>query len=206
MSDTLYELLGVTPDAAPEEIRAAYRKLCRAYHPDGGGTAAMFRQLQNAYEELSDPQRRVVYDSSFQEPTRTAGQCETPREASESPQPGSSGENAYQPPPAPSYGQGFVPPFSRGSASGVPRQLVSTWDRFNEGWARGVKSFGALARGHRLHHEEVVTVVWTTCSIVALVLVAGLAEATHGLVVLVAVGIGIVLWRRRQSRTREPSG
>ncbi|MGQ9516449.1 MAG: DnaJ domain-containing protein, partial [Anaerolineae bacterium] len=60
-----YRILGVKDDASPEEIRAAYRDLVRQYHPDAGlvqGTSYFFRQIQQAYEVLSDPQRRREYD------------------------------------------------------------------------------------------------------------------------------------------------
>lgn len=61
-ADTYYEVLGVAPSATREEIRAAYRKLSRKVHPDAGGTDALFRQIQLAYETLSDPDRRAAYD------------------------------------------------------------------------------------------------------------------------------------------------
>ena len=68
MSDTsgdLYAQLNLTMDATPEEIRSAYRQLARQHHPDaqgGAGTAMLFRQIQDAYETLSDPSRRAAYD------------------------------------------------------------------------------------------------------------------------------------------------
>ncbi|MGC8826772.1 MAG: DnaJ domain-containing protein [Anaerolineae bacterium] len=60
-----YRILGVEDDASPEEIRSAYRDLVRQYQPDAGlvkGTSFFFRQIQRAYEVLSDPQRRQEYD------------------------------------------------------------------------------------------------------------------------------------------------
>ncbi len=59
-----YELLGVPRDASPSEIRSAYRSLAKAMHPDSGGTAGAFRLLHEAYETLTDPDRRDSYDSS----------------------------------------------------------------------------------------------------------------------------------------------
>lgn len=57
-----YELLGVARDASQDEIRSAYRALAKAMHPDTGGTAGAFRLLREAYETLTDPERRQYYD------------------------------------------------------------------------------------------------------------------------------------------------
>ncbi len=59
-----YELLGVSPDASGDEIRQAYRRLVRTVHPDMGGSAALFRMVQRAYETLGDPEQRAAYDDS----------------------------------------------------------------------------------------------------------------------------------------------
>src|SRR5690348_5794809 len=61
-----YELLGVPRKATAKEIRAAFRKLARKYHPDlnPGDKAAeeKFKHLQEAYDILSDPKKRQMYD------------------------------------------------------------------------------------------------------------------------------------------------
>jgi curved DNA-binding protein CbpA len=62
---TYYEILGVAPDATPDEIRAAYRKLAKQYHPDVNSdpdAGERFIAVQQAYETLSDPEARARYD------------------------------------------------------------------------------------------------------------------------------------------------
>src|ERR1700685_1457194 len=61
-----YELLGIPRKTAVKDIRAAYRKLARKYHPDlnpGDKSAEeKFKQIQEAYEVLSDTKKRQMYD------------------------------------------------------------------------------------------------------------------------------------------------
>ena len=60
-----YEVLGVTPTAADEAIKTAYRKAARLYHPDKNpdpAAADRFRSIQTAYELLADDARRRDYD------------------------------------------------------------------------------------------------------------------------------------------------
>src|SRR6058998_1914549 len=61
-----YELLGVDRSASEEDIKKAYRKLAVKFHPDknpGDHTAEeRFKELGEAYEALSDPQKRAAYD------------------------------------------------------------------------------------------------------------------------------------------------
>ena len=64
-SDTYYDILGVSSTAPQDEVRAKYRKLIQRIHPDLDGPAALFRQVQEAYEVLSDPARRAAYDRAL---------------------------------------------------------------------------------------------------------------------------------------------
>lgn len=63
MGDDYYEILGVSRDAAPDDIKKAYRKLAMKEHPDKGGNPERFKKISEAYEILSDDQKRAQYDA-----------------------------------------------------------------------------------------------------------------------------------------------
>jgi molecular chaperone DnaJ len=60
---TLYDTLGVSKSASADEIKKAYRKLAREHHPDSGGDEMRFKEVQTAYDVLSDPEKRKQYDA-----------------------------------------------------------------------------------------------------------------------------------------------
>ena len=64
-----YKQLGVSRNALRAEIKSAYRLLAKRYHPDTGGSNDKFLAIQLAWETLSDPQKKLIYDKNllFQE-------------------------------------------------------------------------------------------------------------------------------------------
>jgi molecular chaperone DnaJ len=64
---TLYDTLGVKKGASADEIKKAYRKLAAKYHPDknpgDASSEEKFKEVQNAYDTLSDPEKRKSYDT-----------------------------------------------------------------------------------------------------------------------------------------------
>ena len=67
MPKDLYETLEIDRGASQDDIKKAYFKAARTKHPDKGGSAEEFKEIQRAYESLSDPQRRQMYDMTGSE-------------------------------------------------------------------------------------------------------------------------------------------
>ena len=63
MADNYYDILGVPRDASQDDIKKAYRKLAHTYHPDKkGGDEIMFKKVNEAYQVLSDQNKKQQYD------------------------------------------------------------------------------------------------------------------------------------------------
>lgn len=69
-----YTILGISKGASPEGVRAAFLRLAKERHPDRAGEASTpaFREIQQAYDVLSDPERRRRYDRQFDQKRRTS--------------------------------------------------------------------------------------------------------------------------------------
>ncbi|MCX6798237.1 MAG: molecular chaperone DnaJ, partial [Candidatus Falkowbacteria bacterium] len=69
MSKDYYNILGVNKNASPDEIKTAFRKKAHEHHPDKGGNAEKFKEFNEAYQVLGNPEKRKQYDqfgSAFQ--------------------------------------------------------------------------------------------------------------------------------------------
>ena len=63
MSKNYYEILGIGKNASAEEIKKAFRELSKQHHPDKGGDEEKFKEINEAYSVLSDPDKRADYDN-----------------------------------------------------------------------------------------------------------------------------------------------
>jgi molecular chaperone DnaJ len=76
MAKNYYDILGISKTASADEIRRAYRKLAGEHHPDRGGKAESFKEINEAYQVLSDNAKRSQYDqygSTFEQAQRQGG-------------------------------------------------------------------------------------------------------------------------------------
>ncbi len=68
MKKNLYKVLGVNQKSGPEKIRRAYRQAAKRYHPDvSPRNEEKFREAQEAYDTLSDPEKKALYDREILE-------------------------------------------------------------------------------------------------------------------------------------------
>ena len=175
-NDTYYDILGVARSASQEEIKSKYRDLIRRIHPDLDGPAALFRQVQEAYEVLSDPPRRAAYDRLLDignagvSPSRQAGGAGGPRPGAGRRPSGSAG-----------YGPVGAEGESRSKAAKRPKRSAAVSGRTN----RSGRSGFDLPPGE--HPAGVVAAVGVV------LLVAGFALGQLGVILLVLGGVAIVL-------------
>jgi curved DNA-binding protein CbpA len=75
-----YAILNLSPAADIEEIKQAFRRLARQFHPDvaGEGSRERFQQIHQAYQVLSDPEQRRRYDAQRQSAQRQSAQRQSP--------------------------------------------------------------------------------------------------------------------------------
>ena len=68
MANDYYAVLGLEPDAPPDEIKRAFRRLAREHHPDATGgnpeSEQRYKEISEAYAVLSDPNKRTQYDNA----------------------------------------------------------------------------------------------------------------------------------------------
>jgi curved DNA-binding protein CbpA len=172
--DTLYELLGVPTDATTDDIKSAYRRLSKTYHPDGGGTAPFFRQLQHAHETLIDVHLRTEYDRSL-------------------------GISSTSPPPQQEENQsGYSDPQYSSKATSDRNSSQSAFVRFFQRWSRTIDK---IADKHGTSNQSrlvIRAVAWVASGLVAYYLVTGfLRDGWFAVILLI---IGIVLWRRYRAK------
>lgn len=59
-----YDILGISKNSTPEEIKSKYKSLAQQHHPDKGGDSEVFKKIKEAYELLIDPIRKDRYDKT----------------------------------------------------------------------------------------------------------------------------------------------
>ncbi|VDL97045.1 unnamed protein product [Schistocephalus solidus] len=68
-----YDILGVLPDSPASEIKKAFKKLALKHHPDKGGDPDKFKEIAHAFEVLSDPKKRQIYDEGGEQALKEGG-------------------------------------------------------------------------------------------------------------------------------------
>lgn len=68
MNKDYYKILNINRESSQDDIKKAFRKLSKQHHPDKGGDEKVFKEMSEAYDTLSDPQKRHKYDHQRQNP------------------------------------------------------------------------------------------------------------------------------------------
>ena len=80
MAKSYFAILGITATATPDEVRSAYRRLAKEYHPDHfEGDSGVFRQIQEAYATLGNSQRRADYEQSLRRSSMKLRRMQSPK-------------------------------------------------------------------------------------------------------------------------------
>jgi DnaJ-class molecular chaperone len=127
---SLYQTLGIPKSCKPEEVKKGYLKAALKHHPDKGGDEETFKEINRAYEVLSDPEKRDLYDQYGQ-----AGLDASANSGSQ-PQPGPGGTG--MPPGGPEF---FSSQFFGGQSSRNNNNPGQSYQSFNPG-----SFFGSAAR------------------------------------------------------------
>ena len=120
-----YKVLGVERAASADQIKAAYRRLARKYHPDVSkepNAEARFKEMQEAYEVLKDPEKRAAYDEL-----------------------GANWKAGEQFRPPPDWGSGFEFSGGAGHAGGAGRAAGARRGAGRSGWSGAGAEDGAFA-------------------------------------------------------------
>ena len=78
MAKSYFAILGISPTATADEIRSAYRRLAKEFHPDRySGGCERFQEVQEAYSVLGNNRKRGAYRQNIQKPLREKSQRRT---------------------------------------------------------------------------------------------------------------------------------
>ena len=137
-----YEILGAGRGATEAQIKSAYRKLARKYHPDvnkSTGATDRFKEATEAYEVLSDPKKRPLYDQF--------GHAGVTQQASAAPGAGAYGRGAG------GFGVNIEDIFGGGSSGFVGMSLDEILNALRRGAARSRRARPAEPRGRDMEYE-----------------------------------------------------
>lgn len=145
MGKDYYKILGVTKTANDDELKKAYRKLALKYHPDKNqtkGAEEKFKEIGEAYDVLSDPRKRQIYDQLGEEGLKNGGAAGAPGAASFQ-----SGTAGGMPP-----GGGYYYAY-HGDPKATFAQFFGTADPFQSFFgSSGPGGFGGVPGGRGYHH------------------------------------------------------